>query len=232
MPFPLDAVILETQQCKKPSDCDDDDSLPSSHTENITVQLSQLKDSLFSLNYRYNALGIVTKEYASELKQTYREFISAARDLVTRKREYLTQSQQTEVQEALNYAVEQYIDIVDNKVVCQNWLSAWDKGGLLRLKADFLRYLAEADRKNEEKRRRCHEAYKNARLFFLENEMTNKAEWVYLQMNYASFLYLTGSRGAAQFLSRKIATSLVAKRCGKEIRDRLHSNLILYSKNL
>ncbi len=219
------ALIIQSPR-SKPSD---DDSVSSDHTENIQGDIAQLKDSLFNLTYKYKSLGIVTKVHFGEIKQTYRDFIGTARSLITKKKDLLAESNVTEVYQALVTAVNQFSEIVDNRVICQNWLGTWEKAGMMRLKADFLRYIFEVE-PTDEFRRKCLEAYKNARLFFIENDLQNKAEWVYLQMNYASFLYSSGSQSAAHFLSKKLANSLVAKRCGKDIQQRLKSNLILYSR--
>ena len=165
-----------------------------------------------------------------ELKQSYREVILTLRSRLNTKGLIVCQNSTSVLSATLIQCVEQFVHILDNRIMHHNWLGAWDKGSLLRLKADFIRYLYEAFPSNSTYQLKCHEAYRSARLFFLENLLQDKAEWVYLNMNYATFLYTIGETNTARFINEKLINSLVVRRCGKDVKEKLKFNLQFYHK--
>uniref|UniRef100_A0A5K3EFT1 14_3_3 domain-containing protein n=1 Tax=Mesocestoides corti TaxID=53468 RepID=A0A5K3EFT1_MESCO len=193
-------------------------------------EIAHLKRELFKLHSRFNSLCIITKDVVPELKLSYREVVFAIRTSLHSKKAVACQNTTNALGAAFVQCVEQFVQIINNKVLCQNWLGAWDKACLMRLKADFIRYLSETFPQNEDYQRKCHDAYKSARLFFIENRLQEKAEWVYLQMNYAIFLHSVGFPSLAQYISEKLMRSLVVRRCGKDIQQKLRSNLRFYNK--
>lgn len=182
------------------------------------------------MNSRFRNAGITTKDVARELKHSYRGVILAIRSRLSSKKGIICQNSTKALGATLMQCVEQFAHIVDDRVMRHKWLEAWDRGCLLRLKADFIRYLYEAFPANLTYQLKCREAYKSARLFFLENGLQDKAEWVYLHMNYATFLHMLGDRSTARFINEKLIHSLVVRRCGKDIKAKLQLNLQFCSK--
>lgn len=165
-----------------------------------------------------------------DLKQSYRGIIFALRNLLNSRRDVKCKNAENALGAIMVQCVEQFVTLVNNKVVRHDWLPCWDKGCLMRLKADFIRYLYEIFPDNESYRRKCHEAYRSARSFFLENCLKDRAEWVYLNMNYSAFFYMVGETSRAQFINERLLNTLVARRCGDEIQMKLLMNLKFYNQ--
>uniref|UniRef100_A0A0R3XA42 Trafficking protein particle complex subunit 11 n=1 Tax=Hydatigena taeniaeformis TaxID=6205 RepID=A0A0R3XA42_HYDTA len=195
----------------------------------IRVDEAELDPLLHPLGSNLNA-GITTKDVARELRQSFRGIILTIRSRLSSEKGIICRNSTKALGAALMQCVEQFVHIVDDRVMRYKWLEAWDRGCLLRLKADFIRYLYEAFPANLTYQLKCQEAYKCARLFFLENGLQDKAEWVYLQMNYATFLYMLGNRSTALFINERLINSLIVRRCGKAIKAKLQLNLQFYSK--
>ncbi|KAL5109067.1 hypothetical protein TcWFU_006343 [Taenia crassiceps] len=198
--------------------------------EETAKEVAQLRDALSTLNSRFRNAGITTKNVARELKHSYRRIILVIRSRLSSERGVVCQNSTKALGATLMQCVEQFVHIVDDRVMRHKWLEAWDRGCLLRLKADFIRYLYEAFPANLTYQLKCREAYKSARLFFLEHGLQDKAEWVYLQMNYATFLHMLGDGSTARFINERLINSLVVRRCGKDIKAKLQLNLQFYSK--
>ncbi|KAL5971141.1 hypothetical protein TSMEX_001147 [Taenia solium] len=198
--------------------------------EETVKEVAQFREALSKLNSRFRNAGITTKDVARELKHSYRGIILAIRSRLSSEKGIICQNSTKALGATLMQCVEQFVHIVDDRVMRHKWLEAWDRGCLLRLKADFIRYLYEAFPANLTYQLKCREAYKSARLFFLENDLQDKAEWVYLQMNYATLLHMLGDRSTARFINERLINSLVVRRCGKDIKAKLQLNLQFYSK--
>ena len=198
--------------------------------EETAKVVAQSKEILSHLNSRFGNAVITTRDVVRELKQSYREIILTLRSRLNLKEKVKCQNSTSVLSATLIQCVEQFAHILDNRIMHHNWLGAWDKGCLLRLKADFIRYLYEVFSDDENYQLKCHEAYRSARLFFLENSLQDQAEWVYLNMNYATFLYMIGETTTARFINEKLINSLVVRRCGKDVKEKLKFNLQFYEK--
>lgn len=188
------------------------------------------KNNLYELSYDIGPSTVLGVAQLSDLKRRYRDVVLPIKNILTRHDLRIPDQNRSQLGQVLVNAVESFVTLADKQILNVCWFSAWQKASVIRQKADFLRYLVEVMPDSEEHTRRCQVAYKDAKLFFIENKLQSKAEWIYLQMNYATFLYTTGASNAATFITQKLTKSLTARRCGKEVMDRLTSNLKCYSQ--
>uniref|UniRef100_A0A183TMH6 Protein kinase domain-containing protein n=1 Tax=Schistocephalus solidus TaxID=70667 RepID=A0A183TMH6_SCHSO len=196
--------------------------------EKALKDIREKKDGLYELSYSLFQTCILTNEKIPEIKRRYRDYVLSIRSFLTNPEVVVPQELREELKEQVRVVVEEYIRLLDEKVMRQFWAPAQDKASMLRLKADFLRYLLELNPGDETYTRRCQMTYKDTKLFFVEHRLQKTVEWVYLQMNYAAFLYMTGALSAALYISRQLTKSPLLSRCSKEVQKRLQSNLKLY----
>ncbi|VDN29881.1 unnamed protein product [Dibothriocephalus latus] len=196
--------------------------------EKALQDIKEKKDGLCELSYSLFQTCILTNEKIPEIKRRYREYVLSVRSLLTNPEITVPQELRGELKEQVKVAVEEYIRLLEEKVMRQFWAPVQDKGSMLRLKADFLRYLLELNPGEESYATRCQMTYKDTKLFFIEHKLQKTVEWVYLQMNYAAFLYMTGALNAALYISRQLTKSPLLSRCSKDVQKRLESNLKLY----
>ncbi|CAL8101913.1 unnamed protein product [Calicophoron daubneyi] len=193
----------------------------------ILTQLKTAEDERRELNYSLFQVAIITEQETKKIKSIYDKLVTLLRSAILHPP--LEDKKET-YKAKLEAYCEEFIDIVDTRVIPHFWVAVQIKGTLLRLKADYLRYLFEINPKNGSYQVRAHNAYTEAKTFFIAHRLTKSLEWYRLRLNYAALLYLDGFPTAAMFICQQLLRSSKLKSFDAAIEQRVRRNVEFFKR--
>ncbi|CAH8562894.1 unnamed protein product [Dicrocoelium dendriticum] len=189
----------------------------------VTVAEDERRD----LSYHIFQLAILTEQEIRKIRSCYESLVTQLRVAILCP--HLDERKDT-LKAKLRTYCEEFIQIVDERVMPYYWVSVQVKSHLLRLKADYLRYLFEIHPKNGTYQVRAHNAYTEAKSFFVSHRLTRTSEWYRLRLNYSALLYLDGFPTAAMFLCQRLLKSAKLKLFDSAFEKRIRKNVDFFKR--
>ncbi|KAF6769495.1 hypothetical protein AHF37_12590 [Paragonimus kellicotti] len=193
----------------------------------LLFEVTEAEDERRDLNYAIFDLSILTEHDTKRIRSCYERLVSRIRLIILNPQ---LEEKKDMFKSKLRIYCEEFIQIVDDRVIPYYWVSIYVKGNLLRLKADFLRYLFEIHPKNGNYQVRAHNAYTEAKTFFTTHRMTKTSEWYRSRLNYAALLYLDGFPTAALFICQQLLKSAKTKVFDSAFEKRIRKNVDFFKR--
>ncbi|KER26755.1 hypothetical protein X801_07034 [Opisthorchis viverrini] len=225
-----DLVKLDSERSDEP--CEHSQVSNISHFEQkarkTLYDVSAAEDEHRDLLYSIFNLGILTEPDTKKIRICHERLVNRIRRAILNP---LLEEKKELMKAKLRAYCEEFIQIVDERVLPFYWVSVFVKGNLLRMKADFLRYLFEIHPENGIYQVRAHNAYTEAKAFFAEHRMNKSLEWCRLKLNYATLLYLDGFPTAAMFSCQQLLKSAKSKVYDARFERRVRKNVDFFKRN-
>ncbi|TGZ73051.1 hypothetical protein CRM22_001734 [Opisthorchis felineus] len=190
--------------------------------------VSAAEDEHRDLVYSIFNLGILAEPDTKKIRICYERLVNRIRRAILNP---LLEEKKETMKAKLRAYCEEFIQIIDERVLPFYWVSVFVKGNLLRMKADFLRYLFEIHPENGGYQVRAHNAYAEAKAFFAEHRMNKSLEGCRLKLNYATLLYLDGFPTAAMFSCQQLLKSAKSKVYDARFERRVRKNVDFFKRN-
>ncbi|KAA3680647.1 uncharacterized protein DEA37_0005323 [Paragonimus westermani] len=193
----------------------------------LLFEVTEAENDRRDLNYAIFDLSILTERDTKKIRSCYERLVNRIRLVIQTSQ---VEEKRDMFKSKLRIYCEEFIQIVDDRVKPYYWVSIYVKGNLLRLKADFLRYLFEIHPQNGNYQVRAHNAYTEAKLFFTTHRMTKTSEWYRSRLNYATLLYLDGFPTAALFICQQLLKPSKTKAFDSVFEKRIRKNVDFFKR--